>query len=117
MFFNEGRFPNHLKRAHVVPVFKTGDTEDPPKYRPISITSALSNVYEKVIQNQIIEFLDKSKLLSSSQYSFRAKFSISDALLLTRERVRTDIDNNNVVAAAFLDLSKTFDSISHEIHL
>ena len=116
-FLHEGRFPNHLKRAHVVPIYKSGDIEDPTNYRPISITSALSKVFEKVIQNQIVEFLDDTKLLSPHQFGFRANFSTADALLYATEKIRFDIDNKNVVAAAFLDLSKAFDSISHEILL
>ena len=116
-FLHEGRFPNHLKRAHVVPKYKSGDIEDPTNYRPISITSALSKVFEKVIQNQIVEFLDDTKLLSPHQFGFRANFSTADALLYATEKIRFDIDNKNVVAAAFLDLSKAFDSISHEILL
>ena len=115
-FLHEGRFPNHLKRAHVVPIYKSGDIEDPTNYRPISITSALSKVFEKVIQNQIVEFLDDTKLLSPHQFGFRANFSTADALLYATEKIRFDIDNKNVVAAA-LDLSKAFDSISHEILL
>ena len=46
-FFEQGKFPNHLKRAHVVPMYKNGDAVEPNNYRPISITSALSKVFEK----------------------------------------------------------------------
>ena len=63
-FSNEGFFPSHLKQAHVIPVFKSGDAEDPKNYRPISITSALSKVFKKVISEQITQFLDQNKLFS-----------------------------------------------------
>ena len=46
-FLNDGKFPSDLKQAHVCPIFKKGDTEDPNNYRPISIIAALSKVYEK----------------------------------------------------------------------
>ena len=116
-FLEEGRFPNHLKSAHVVPIYKNGDTEEPNNYRPISITSALSKIFEKVIRNQMVEYLEKYNIISPIQFGFRAKFSTTDALLYATENIRSDIDNNKMVAAAFLDLSKAFDSISHEILL
>ena len=84
-FLHEGRFPNHLKKAHVVPFFKSGDFDDPTNYRPISITSAVSKVFERVLQNQIVEILYNSKLLSSSQFDFRAKFLITDVLHATEK--------------------------------
>ena len=86
-FLHEGRFPNHLKRAQVVPSFKSGDIEDPTNYRPISITSALSEIFERVIQNQTVELLKNSKLLSSNQYGFRAKFPTTDALLYATDKI------------------------------
>ena len=56
-FLEEGRFPNHLKRAHVVPIYKNSDTEEPNNYIPFSITSAVSKIFEKVICNQMVEYL------------------------------------------------------------
>ena len=114
-FLNEGKFPSDLKQAHVCPIFKKGDTEDPNNYRPISITATLSKVFEKVICEQITNYIDINKLFSPVQFGFRKNISTIDALVFTTEKIRKEIDNNHFVAAAFLDLSKAFDSISHEI--
>ena len=116
-FLNEGKFPSDLKQAHVRPIFKKGDTEDPNNYRPISITAASSKVFGKVIREQITNYIDNNKLFSPVQFGFRKNISTMDALVFTTEKIRKEIDNNHFLAAAFLDLSKAFDSISHEILL
>ena len=107
-FLDEGRFPSECKRADVCPVFKTGDTEDPSNYRPISITAAISKIFEKVIREQIMEYLKENKLLSQVQFDFRKIFSATDALVYATEKIRKEIDCNQFVTAAFLDLSKAF---------
>ena len=63
------------------------------------------------------EYLEETQLLSETQFGFRARFSTTDALLYATETIRKNLDDGENVAAAFLDLSKAFDSISHEILL
>ena len=87
-FLEEGRFPNHLKQAYVTPIFKNGDTEEPKNYRPISITSALSKVFEKVIREQITDYLNKNNILSNLQFGFRSKYSTTDAPVLATKTIR-----------------------------
>ena len=94
---------------------RNGDTKEINNYCPISITSANSKIFEKVIRNQMVEYLDKHNHLSPIQFGFLSKFSTTDALLYATENIRSDINNKKMVAAAFLDLSKAFDSICHEI--
>ena len=116
-FISENRFPTHLKQAFVVPIFKKGDTEDPSNYRPISITPALAKVFEKILQQQMIEYMDKNRMFSSLQFGFRKHFSTTDALLFATEKIRQKIDANENVTAAFINLSRAFDSTSHVILL
>ena len=113
-FIFEGSFPQQLKQAHITPIFKSGDAENPKNYRPISITSALAKIFEKSLNEQITEYLNKNILICPNQVGFRKKVSTSDALILATESIRREINENNFVAAACLDLSKAFDSISHE---
>ena len=79
---NEGKFPSDLKQAHVCPIFKKSDTENPKNYRPISITEALSKVFEKVITNKI----DKQQMFSPVQFGFRKNKSTTDAMVFTTEK-------------------------------
>ena len=114
-FLQEGKFPNHLKQAFITPIYKKGDMDQPDNYRPISVTSALSKIFEKVIRDQITEYMHQNNLFSSKQFGFRKNVSTTDALLYATENIRKELDDGNFVTAAFLDLSKAFDSISHEI--
>ena len=108
-------FPYTLKKKHVFPIFKKGDTTDPVNYRPISITPTLSKLFEKNFSSQIHEFLANSNILNPKQFGFRPGYSPNDALLYTTEKIRFHLDKNNIAAAAFLDLSKAFDSLSHSV--
>ena len=116
-FIEEGKFPEHLKQAHVIPIYKKGDNEDPDNYRPISITSSLAKVFEQILREQMNEYLERNNLLGPLQFGFRAKYSTTDALLYATENIRKDLNDNQSTAAALLDLSKAFDSMSHEILL
>ena len=106
-----------MKHALVTPIYKKGDREDPCNYRPISITPALSKIFEKVLRKQMNEYLEENQLLRETQFGFRVRFSTTDALLYATETIRKYLDDSENVAAVFLDLSKAFDSISHEILL
>ena len=86
-------------------------------YRPISITSSLAKVFERLLCEQTLEFLEKFGLLSNTQFGFRNKVSTIDALVYCTETIRYHINNNNFITAALLDLSKAFDSINHKILL
>ena len=97
-FLHECRFPNQLRRADVVPIYKSGDIEDPTNYRPISIPSALAKVFEKVIQNQIVEFLVRRtcecELVQYADDTFifvRGK-KIEDAINLLEKNAKCSVD-------------------------
>ena len=74
-FLTEQRFPDHLKRAHVLPLFKKDDPEDPINYRPISLTGALAKIFEILLRDQILAYLEKNKLLATTQFGYRKKVS------------------------------------------
>ena len=67
----DGVFPDGMKTAKVCPIFKSEIKNDVANYRPISILTTFSKIFEKIIANRLISFIDKNNILTSSQYGFR----------------------------------------------
>ena len=76
-----GIFPNAWKRARVSPIFKEGRRTDPNNYRPISVLPVVSKLIERVVFNQLYEYLNNNNLLTESQSGFRPMFSTETDLL------------------------------------
>eukprot|EP00795_Rhopilema_esculentum_P010406 gene10406-19107_t len=99
------------KRAKIVPVHKSGSRSSLDNYRPISVLPVLSKVIEKTVHRQVMEFLEQNKLLSAFQFRFRPKLSTELAATLLLDDIRKNVDEGKLVGAAFIDLSKAFDTI------
>ena len=112
-----GLFPGLWKHPHVIPIFKSGDVKNVGNYRPISLLSILSKLLEKIIAIQLMSFLEKYNLLSSSQHGFRSSLSTETALMKVNEQIYNNIDNHKISLLLLLDLSKAFDSVCHKILL
>ena len=114
---NNGIFPDKLKIAKVVPIFKKGDCALTNNYRQISLLPVISKVIEKIIYTQLSLYFESNKLFSDSQYGFRPNHSTEQATLELTDRIISAMDNNDVPIGVFLDLSKAFDTIDHDILL
>ena len=77
----QGIFPDELKMAQVVPIFKAGDEQLVQNYRPISVLPFMSKIYEKIVDNYLIDFLDSNNLLYKYQFGFRKSHSTSHAII------------------------------------
>ena len=113
----EGVFPNSMKHADTVPLFKSKNNTDCNNYRPISLLITMSKLLEKVMYNRTLQFLDKHQLLFISQYGFRKKHSCSDAIMELTSEILKNKENSLYTACVFLDLSKAFDTLKPEILL
>lgn len=112
-----GIFPDKMKIAKVVPVFKSGSPEIMTNYRPISVLSVFSKIFEKCIAARLVEFLTKCNIIKKNQYGFRAGHSTSSALTDFIHKVISAIDKGEILLGLFLDLSKAFDTLDHKILL
>ena len=110
-------FPSELKTAIVIPLFKKGDKTDLNCYRPISLLSTISKIFEKMLKCRIVSFIQKNNILSDKQFGFREKMSTEDALLNFLEPVYRNINEKRKVAAIFIDITKAFDTVNHSILL
>ena len=84
-------------------------------YRPISLLPSISKIFERVVFCQLYEYFAREKLLYISQYGFRKAHSTESACLEFLDRVTADLDNKKTPVPIFLDLSKAFDTIDHQI--
>ena len=112
-----GVFPHALKLAKVTPIHKSGDLINKVNFRPVSVLISLSKLFERIIYTQLMEFLTDNNILTPSQYGFRPKRSTELALVSFTKYVLDAFDNNDFVLSVFLDLSKAFDTVDHEILL
>ena len=112
---NTGIFPDNLKIAKVIPLFKKGDTHTFDNYRPISLLPAISKIFEKIACKQLYKYFTDHKLLYENQYGFRKDHSTELASLEISDRILHDLDNSKIPISVFLDLSKAFDTLDHSI--
>ena len=112
-----GEVPELWKTAIVRPIFKKGTRSNPSNYRPISLTSGISKVLERIICKQLLSYLLTNHLISSTQHGFLSRKSTTSALLSTLPAWQKEIDCGNFVSSCFIDLSRAFDSISHSLLL
>ncbi|VVC31497.1 Reverse transcriptase domain [Cinara cedri] len=109
-------FPETLKVADVKPLLKGGNKSNMNNYRPVSMMSIFSKIFEKIIKARLIEFLEKNKL-SKNQFGFRPGLSTDNALYKVAQFLYSNLDNSNKSISIFLDLAKAFDFVNHEILL
>ena len=112
-----GIYPSDWKLAKVTPIFKNGSKTDLNNYRPISVIPAVAKIFEKIIYDQLYNYLNVNDLLTSCQSGFRSLHSTLTALLETSNNWCVNVDKGLLNGVIFIDLKKAFDTIDHEIIL
>ena len=110
-----GKVPIEWKYSIVNPLYKDGDVNEPCNFRPISLLCIMSKVLEKVVSEQLCDYLETNNILSNTQHGFRKHLSTETALTKICERIYANIDENKISLLTLCDLSKAFDSVSHEL--
>lgn len=115
--FEQGKFPEALKLSIVRPLFKKGDKDDINNYRPIALLPILSKVFEKCMLSRLLKFCDKFNIIKDQQYGFQKGKSTTLAVFTLIKAVLTNINKKRLTTGLFLDLSKAFDYVSHDLLL
>ena len=111
----QGKFPDELKLAKVLPIYKNEDEQMIQNYRPISVLPFFSKIFEKIISIYITDFIEENGLFYSNQFGFRKSHGTSHAIISLVEKVSKALDTGKFVIGVFLDLRKAFDTVNHDI--
>ena len=110
-------FPEQLKIANVIPLYKSDDCMLFNNYKPVSVLCVVSKIFIKIMYNRGTTFLEMFHILHGKQYGFRKKSSTHVALLTFIDKVIQAIENGEYAIGVFLDFSKAFDTVDHKILL
>lgn len=112
-----GEFPSQMKRSRVSVLYKGGDKNMLGNYRPISIIPVFAKGFEKMLHTRFSDFFNKADVISDAQFGFRKGRSTEFALLRLKEFVLENFDNKLYTLGLFMDFTKAFDSLDHNILL
>ena len=115
--YANGLFPELCKEALVIPIYKKGEQLECNNYRPISLLSNISKIFEKITFSRLYDFLNKHNCLFDLQFGFRNNHSTNHALISLTENIRKALDNKEFACGVFLDFQKAFDTVNIPILL
>ena len=114
---NEGKFPQRMKLADTIPLYKAKEKYLVDNFRPISLLITLSKILEKLMHNRVYTYFNENNLLYRSQYGFRTRHSCENAVSELVSVILKGHETQKSTVAVFIDLSKAFDTLSHSILL
>ena len=109
------KFPTAWKKSKVVPLHKKGDTLNPKNYRPVAIVPILSKILERIIFNQMIQYLNQNNLLHPNHHAYRAEHNTTTTLVRMYDGWVQAVEAEQLAGACMLDMSAAFDLVDHEL--
>lgn len=113
--FAEGVYPEAFKIGKVIPLHKSGKSKAVDNFRPITILPVVSKVVESALKSRLVDYFERNRLFSNSQFGYRSGRSTADALRSFLESVVDGLDRNLLSSATCCDLAKAFDCVSHSL--
>ena len=115
--FSTGVFLATLKTAKAIPIHKKNSKLEVSNYRPISLSSSIDKIFEKIMHSRLAEFLEGKQILYYRQFGFRKDFSTNHVILTLLEILHKALDDRKFACGIFIDLEKAFDTVGHDILL
>ena len=113
--WNEGSFPKEWRTSIIIPILKPGkEPTNPRNYRPISLTSCVCKLLERMVNNRLMWFLEKTHKLSPQQYGFRQGRNTIDPIAAITTDILNGFKQNKTTTAIFFDFEKAFDTINRQ---
>ena len=112
-----GEIPSKYLQQTIVPIFKKGTKADPANYRPVSLTSHIIKIFERILRKKIVDYCVANNIIVAEQYGFCSGKSCTTQLLSHFEKILEILDNKANADVIYLDFSKAFDKVDHEILL
>ena len=112
---NQGYFPDELKLGRITPIHKKGCKFLVNNYRPVCNLSPFSKIFEKIVYNRMLEYIQKYNIFSSTQFGFRKEMGTETALVEFTEFIHNGLNKKHNIGSIFMDLSKAFDVMDHRI--
>ena len=113
--YNSGMIPKDWKLANVVPVYKKGSKTSVENYRPISLTSLVMKIFEKIIRDELM--MRCETLLGKSQHGFLPNKSCTTQLINFADNVSQALNQSLRTDIVYFDFAKAFDSVNHDVIL
>ena len=108
-------YPDSLKVTKVIEIYKAKDKTLPANYRPISLLPIIAKLFDTLLNDQLMKHLLEHQILSSTQYAFRPASSTTLALQSVINDIAANIKSKYPTLALYIDLSKAYDTIVHDI--
>ena len=110
----DSKLPKSWKTANITPIHKKGPKHTASNYRPISLTSILCKVMEKIIRDALLEYMEENGLFTNHQHGFRKGRSCVTQLIEVMEKWTEDLDQKKPIDVIYLDFQKAFDTVPHK---
>ena len=112
-----GDIPEILKNQGIVPIFKKGNKSCPANYRPVSLTSHLIKLFERILRAKLVAYIEENNILTNQQHGFRPHRSCLTQLLIHIDNILSIIEKDENADVIYLDFAKAFDKVDHKILL
>ena len=110
-----GEFPDRLKYTTIKPLHKNKDRCEVSNYRPVSLLTSFSKIFETVMQRRILKHIINYNILSTEQYGFRLGLRTNNATYKLTNEILNAMNNKLLVGGIFCDLEKAFDCVNYDI--